>query len=172
MISVSQDPQSRYLYSGQAQRQQQILGDLEFENSRMQGIRGYQNADLNDSHMDMSLSVVSNQTQIENKFNNPNALEEKYGLDLGVRKRTRGIDASVSGFQGSEKLNKSVLENLEKKTNTELFRDVSKGYFDNLGMSFRRVLTSMGHNLDEQRQLLVIREKLRSEGDEVSLEEV
>ena len=65
-----------------------------------------------------------------------------------------------------------MLEGLENKSNTELFRDVSKGYFENLAMSFRRVLTSLGHNLDEQRQLTLIREKLRVEGDELSLQEV
>lgn len=65
-----------------------------------------------------------------------------------------------------------MLANLENKTNVQLFKDVSVGYFDNLAMSFRRVLTSMGHNLDEQRQLLLIREKLKTEGDELSLDEV
>jgi hypothetical protein len=39
--------------------------------------------------MDMSLSVVSNETQIEKKFNSPNKLEEKYGFDLHSRNRRK-----------------------------------------------------------------------------------
>lgn len=31
---------------------------------------------------------------------------------------------------------------------------------------------NLGNNIDEQRQLLALREKLRSEGDELSLEQV
>lgn len=172
MISVSQEPQSRLIHREQNMGQQNILRDLDQDRSRFYANREYQNADLNDSHMDMSLSVVSDQTRIENKFNSPNQLEEKYGLDLGARKRTKNNRSTLPVTKEYANLNSSVLANLENKTNVQLFKDVSVGYFDNLAMSFRRVLTSMGHNLDEQRQLLLIREKLKTEGDELSLDEV
>ena len=41
-------------------------------------------------------------------------------------------------------LNKSVLKDMDEKSNTKLFYDVSKGYFENLAISFRRVLANVG----------------------------
>ena len=48
--------------------------------------------------MNMSLSEVSDQTRIENRFNSPNQLEDKYGLDLGPRMRTKNQATAGPGL--------------------------------------------------------------------------
>ena len=45
-----------------------ILKDLDSDREFYQIKKQYQNAELNDSHMNMSLSMISDQTEIENAF--------------------------------------------------------------------------------------------------------
>ena len=176
VISVSvQDKRMQFQKSPQFESS--ILKDLDADKEFYNIRRDYQNAELNDSHMNMSLSQVSNQSEIENQFQKPLGVTEKYNIpNTGIVNRFKKDPKSFlrrkdsSNVQGV--LNQSVLEGLESKSNTKLLYDVSLGYFENLAISFRRILTSLGQNIDEQRELLNLREQLKVEGDEISLEQV
>ena len=176
VISVSvQDKRMQFQKSPQFESS--ILKDLDADKEFYNIHRDYQNAELNDSHMNMSLSQVSNQSEIENQFQKPLGVTEKYNIpNTGIVNRSKKDPKSFLRRKDSSKiqgvLNQSVLEGLESKSNTKLLYDVSLGYFENLAISFRRILTSLGQNIDEQRELLNLREQLKVEGDEISLEQV
>jgi hypothetical protein len=125
-----------------------ILKDLDSDKDFYSINKKYQHADLNDSHMNMSLSMISDQTEIENQFMRPVGVAEKFGVIPGARDRfsrnPKSILKNSLSQNNSNRLNQSVLENMNEKTNSKLFYDVSKGYLENLAISFRRVITNVG----------------------------
>lgn len=100
MYSVSQ-PRNRFQFEGSPIVENSILKDLDSDKEFYSIKKQYQNAELNDSHMNMSLSVVSDQTEIENRFQQPVGIAEKYGFG-GPELRNRN-------FQKAEP--KSILKN-------------------------------------------------------------
>ena len=67
MFSVSQ-PRQEFKFEGSPIAENSILKDLNSDKEFFQLNKLYQHADLNDSHMNMSLSMISDQTEIENQF--------------------------------------------------------------------------------------------------------
>ena len=72
-----------------------------------------------------------------------------YGFNQGLRSRKK-VDSpekpksilKTSSYGPKVLLNKSILEEIDDKRNTKLFIDVSRGYLENIAISFRRILTS------------------------------
>ena len=161
--------------------------------------RVFQRADMNDSHMNMSLSVLSNQSKIQKflfkKPENPtrDRIERKIkglSVDDGLhepdfmpqknsekpRNRQKNLtqNAGFGALEGQELSgqSKSIMLGAQNKSNMLLMKQISEGYLQNVGKSFRRVLLNAGSHLDEQRELQEYGRELKQQGDDESLRKV